>query len=139
GRGAAWSIGRRFTPSRNKSAALFGLTRMSSPLSRLMSALFPSSIAFMIPSCTPMSTTANPIPAANRANRTRSWARFFQAKGTERTADMGFLDSEQIGRLGGVDLADRQHPRGQAHAAGQGEHLGGHREGHAGRDAAPGA
>ena len=41
-----------------------------------------SSIAFMMPYCTPMSTTANPIPEVKSANRTQSWARFRQARGT---------------------------------------------------------
>ena len=33
--------------------------------------------------CTPMSTTANPIPAANSANRTRSWVEVLPGQGDD--------------------------------------------------------
>lgn len=73
---------RRDTPSRNSRDALFGLMRTISPLSRSMMTVLLSSMAFMMPYCTPMSTTANPMPDANSASRTFSWVRFFQASGT---------------------------------------------------------
>ena len=66
-----------------------GFTSTSSHFRCWMSAVLASSIAFMMPYCTPISTTANPMPAANSANRTLSWARLRQASGTGGGGGMG--------------------------------------------------